>query len=419
MARSLWNGAIAFGLVNIPVSLASAEERADIELHLVDSKNHARIRNERVNAERFVAPQLARVVPTVPTGGQWLHEIKFDGYRLLAVQRDGKLRLFTRNELDWTHRFTDLARHLSALSRNDFVMDGEVVVFDDKGRSRFGELQAALQSGRCESITYVAFDLLHLDGRNLRDLPLSDRLHHLAELVSDEAGPVRRSTTWPADAGRELFTQACANGLEGIVSKNANGRYLEGSRREWVKSKCRARQEFVVCGYLPLLFLRAFLRKGSPIRSRKVRRRIWAELLLIVSVWSVILSAVAWFHVWRFFQWMYLLPSFVAGNLQSWRKYIEHVGLTGDTVISSTRSVVAHGWAGKLFAFSLLHEPFHGVHHLHMALPHPELPHHASELTPQTPEEIKPFPNYRRALQHLLRALGDPRVGAQWRSLPN
>ena len=171
--------------------------------------------------------------------------------------------------------------------------------------------------------------------------------------------------------------------------------------------------------YLPLLFLRAFLRKGSPIRSRKVRRRIWAELLLIVSVWSVILSAVAWFHVWRFFQWMYLLPSFVAGNLQSWRKYIEHVGLTGDTVNSSTRSVVAHGWPGKLFAFSLLHEPFHGVHHLHMALPHPELPHHASELTPQTPEEIKPFPNYRRALLHLLRALGDPRVGAQWRSLPN
>ena len=150
--------------------------------------------------------------------------------------------------------------------------------------------------------------------------------------------------------------------------------------------------------------------------SRKVRRRIWAELLLMLVVWIGIISAVGYFQVWNYFLWMYLLPTFVAGNLQSWRKYIEHVGLTGDTVNSSTRSIVAQGWPGRLFAFTLLHEPFHGLHHLHVGLPHAELPRLSPELAPKTPEEIQPFPSYRRALLHLLRSLADPRVGAQWRT---
>lgn len=166
--------------------------------------------------------------------------------------------------------------------------------------------------------------------------------------------------------------------------------------------------------FTPLLFLRTFLRPGSPIRSKKVRRRVWAELLLLLAVWLAIISAVAHWHVWTYFIWMYLLPAYVAGNLQSWRKYIEHVGLTGNTINSATRNVVARGWPGRLFAFTLLHEPFHGVHHLHVGLPHPQLPRHAAELAPQAAGEIEPFPNYRQALRHLLRSLTDPRVGAQW-----
>ena len=168
--------------------------------------------------------------------------------------------------------------------------------------------------------------------------------------------------------------------------------------------------------FLPLLFLRIFLRAGSPIRSRKVRRRIWAELALMLVVWIGITTAVSHWHAWRYLLWMYLLPAFIAGNLQSWRKYIEHVGMTGSTVNSSTRSIVARGWAGRLVAFTLLHEPFHGVHHLHMGLPHAELPQRAAELTPQTAAENHPFPSYRHALLHLLRSLADPRVGAQWRT---
>ena len=168
--------------------------------------------------------------------------------------------------------------------------------------------------------------------------------------------------------------------------------------------------------FLPVLFLRIFLRAGSPIRSKKVRRRIWMELALMLVIWIGILAAVAHWNAWRYFLWMYLLPAFVAGNLQSWRKYIEHVGMTGSTVNSSTRSIVAHGWSGRLVAFTLLHEPYHGVHHLHMGLTHAELPHRAPELAPQNADEIHPFPSYRHALLHLVRNLADPRVGAQWRT---
>jgi fatty acid desaturase len=177
----------------------------------------------------------------------------------------------------------------------------------------------------------------------------------------------------------------------------------------------------LTCGlfFVPFLFLRTFLRKGSPIRSKKVRKRIWQELSLMVVVWIFILSTVWYFNLWTYFLWMYLLPSFIAGNLQSWRKYIEHVGLTGSTVNSATRNVVAKGWPGKLFAFTLLHEPFHVVHHLHVGLPHAELPRLAPELEPKHPDEIHPFPSYRRALLHLLRSLADPRVGAQWHRSSN
>ena len=170
--------------------------------------------------------------------------------------------------------------------------------------------------------------------------------------------------------------------------------------------------------YTPSLFLRTFLRAGSPIRSKKVRRRIWAELAFIVVVWAGLLMGVSHWHAWTYFVWMYLVPAVIAGNLQSWRKYIEHVGLTGSTVNSATRNIVAEGWPGRLVAFTLLHEPFHGVHHKRTGLSHAELPQFVTDLQPVTPDEQSPFPSYHCALLHLLRSLADPRVGAQWRT-PN
>jgi hypothetical protein len=166
--------------------------------------------------------------------------------------------------------------------------------------------------------------------------------------------------------------------------------------------------------YSPFLFLRVFLKKDSPIRNRKLRRRVWTELALIVGIWVCILGAVTVLGLWKYLFWMYALPAFIAADMQNWRKYIEHVGLTGSTVNGSTRSIVSMGLLGRFVSFSLLHEPFHGVHHRRAGLPHAELPLHAEDLEPKTPDEMPPFPSYRHAFMHLLRGLADPRAGAQW-----
>jgi len=169
--------------------------------------------------------------------------------------------------------------------------------------------------------------------------------------------------------------------------------------------------------YSPFVFLRAFLCSSSPVRSKRVRRRIWAELALSIVTWILIVSAIAAFDLWKYFIWLYLAPALLAANLQSWRKYIEHVGMTGDTVNSSTRSIVAKSWLGRLVAFTLLHEPFHGVHHQRAGLPHSVLPQHVEKLQPKKPGERTPYPSYRYALVELIRCLADPRVGPQWQTI--
>src|SRR2546423_5013928 len=167
--------------------------------------------------------------------------------------------------------------------------------------------------------------------------------------------------------------------------------------------------------YSPFIFLRVFVSPNSIVRSRKVRRRIWLELAMAVGVWAAIYAAVAFFGVWKYFLWLYLVPAMIAANLQSWRKYVEHLGLTGNTVNSSTRSIVPRSWLGHLFAYTLLHESYHGVHHQNAGLPHRVLPQFTAILTSKEPGELAPFMSYRQALSDLIRSLGNPRVGAQWR----
>lgn len=237
------------GRLNGPYLLARMDEEPNWLLRKLDPATHP----EALDAEppnevaAFVQPQLAHPVASVPEGKGWLHELKYDGYRLIAVRRKGEVKLFTRKQLDWTSRFPELAERLKNLKGGDFVLDGEAVVFDRKGRSSFSALQEALKSGK--GIDFVAFDLLHLDGRNLRGLPLSRRLKLLAQVVPEESGSVRRSKTWPGDEGEELFQQSCKLGLEGIISKRSHGTYQPDSRRDWTKSKCRPRQEFIICGF--------------------------------------------------------------------------------------------------------------------------------------------------------------------------
>ncbi len=166
--------------------------------------------------------------------------------------------------------------------------------------------------------------------------------------------------------------------------------------------------------YTPLLFLRIFFSRNSSIRSPKVRRKIWVEIALAAVVWTALIGGLAYWGGWKYFLWMYLIPGVIAANLQSWRKYIEHVGLSGSTANSSTRSIIPKSWMGRVFAYTLLHEPYHGVHHQNAGLPHTALPQFKSMLLPQNPGERAPFMSYRHALPDLLRNLADPRVGAQW-----
>jgi fatty acid desaturase len=169
--------------------------------------------------------------------------------------------------------------------------------------------------------------------------------------------------------------------------------------------------------FTPFLFWRGFFCKDSAIRNKRVRRRIWLEFYVMVTVWTVILIVTARFQLWPWFIWNYFIPGFIAGNLQSWRKYIEHVGMSGHTARSATRSIIADTWLGRVMSVTLLHEPLHGIHHIKSAIPHSELPQHTAWLSPEDVGDTTPFPNYRSAFVDLLRRLPDPRVGNQWNTV--
>ncbi|MDE1566957.1 DNA ligase D [Aquabacter sediminis] len=199
----------------------------------------------------FVEPMLARLVDKAPTGEGWLHEVKFDGYRLLARIEDGAVRLLTRSALDWTARFgTAIPKGLAALPLKNLLMDGEVIVENGAGASDFSALQADLSEGRSDRFVFYAFDLLHLDGEDLRPLPLIERKARLAALLEGQTGPLRFSSHFD-ESGATVLRHACRLGLEGVVSKERDAPYRSGRGRAWVKSKCTARQEFVIGGFVP------------------------------------------------------------------------------------------------------------------------------------------------------------------------
>ena len=182
----------------------------------------------------------------------------------------------------------------------------------------------------------------------------------------------------------------------------------------WKRVAAAALELIMGLFFTPFLFVRTFLRGGSPIRNKQLRRRIWIEFGIIAAVWAAILTTDALLGAWKYFWWTYFIPAWLAANMQSLRKYVEHVGLTGSTVNSSTRSIVAEGWVAKFVNFTLLHEPYHGVHHWRSGLPHPQLPEHVATLEPSVNEERPPFRTFGAALHDLFSNLADPRVGAQW-----
>jgi len=202
-----------------------------------------------VPAPSDIGLELATLVATPPESGGWLAEVKYDGYRAAFVLSEGRARAFTRSHADWTERFASVARAIEALPVSSAVIDGEVIVFDDAGVSRFGELQKALGS-HPERLSYAAFDLLHLNGRDLRDLPLEARKDLLHTILAGlPAGSPLRFADHVVDDSAEFYRQACAAGLEGIVCKRRQSAYVPGRGRDWQKVKCRTTQEFVVGGF--------------------------------------------------------------------------------------------------------------------------------------------------------------------------
>jgi bifunctional non-homologous end joining protein LigD len=194
----------------------------------------------------FVEPQLAKLVKAAPAGDAWLHEVKFDGYRILARVDRGAVRLLSRRGHDWTAQFPGVATALAALPATTALVDGEVAVVLADGRTRFQALQNALGVDR-RDVVYFVFDLLHVDGEDWSRRPLDDRKARLAQLVSGVAGV--RYSDHVVGRGDELFATACATGLEGIVSKRRDQTYQPGRGGGWVKTKCTQRQELVIGGF--------------------------------------------------------------------------------------------------------------------------------------------------------------------------
>src|SRR5690348_5544352 len=197
---------------------------------------------------QWVRPQLTELVEAAPDGDAWLHEIKFDGYRMHGRLDRGSVRLLTRTGLDWTHKYPAIAEALSPLGVRQAYLDGELCGVGPDGITSFSMIQLASDAGNAAGLVFFLFDLLYVDGEDLTARPLIDRKARLAALLANETSPLQYCDH-QIGRGREFHQQACAMALEGIVSKRADAPYTPGNRGLWRKVKCLHREEFVVVGW--------------------------------------------------------------------------------------------------------------------------------------------------------------------------
>ena len=185
----------------------------------------------------------------LPSGKDWLFEVKFDGYRALAATSGDDVRIFSRNGKDWTHRYPSIARALATLGLDRALLDGEVVAVDKDGRPDFSALQQALSEGGA-GLTFFIFDLLALGGKDLRDLPLITRKQRLQDLLAGvpRDGPLAYTDHVMAD-GSAMFRTLCEKRFEGVIAKRVDAKYRAGRGHAWLKIKCRNEQEFVIVGW--------------------------------------------------------------------------------------------------------------------------------------------------------------------------
>ncbi|GEP59878.1 non-homologous end-joining DNA ligase [Reyranella soli] len=197
---------------------------------------------------KWIKPQLTRLVQEAPSGDAWMHEVKYDGYRMHA-RVDGKdIKLLTRTGLNWSHRYRRTIEALSSLKVKSAYLDGELCALNAEGVPVFSRLQAAMDEGHTDQLVFFAFDLLFLNGQSTAQLPLIERKEKLARLFKKVMGGLRYSEHVEGN-GPRFREHACKLGLEGAISKLADRPYAPGDRGIWVKSKCLNREEFVVVGW--------------------------------------------------------------------------------------------------------------------------------------------------------------------------
>jgi bifunctional non-homologous end joining protein LigD len=196
----------------------------------------------------FIKPQLARLVEGPPEEEGWVHELKFDGYRMEALLKDGIAQFYTRNELEWSNAFPHLLNAVEKLPCQNAILDGEIVAMDEKGKTNFQLLQNSLKGKNDKSLRYYIFDLLYLNGKDLRDLPYIERKELLKELLKGTKNYLFLSEHFESN-GQDFFRVSCEHGLEGIISKQKDAPYSSGRGDLWLKSKCSERQEFVIGGW--------------------------------------------------------------------------------------------------------------------------------------------------------------------------
>jgi bifunctional non-homologous end joining protein LigD len=264
----------------------------------------------------FIEPALATSIEKVPSGERWLHEIKFDGYRVQVHLRNAAVKVFTRRGNDWTNRFRKIAADAWHISAGSVIIDGEIVAPAADGTTDFSMLQNELK-GRSTKIVMVAFDLLYLNGYDLRKLPLFERKALLKKLVTDT--DVQFSDSFEVD-GREMFKHACKTGLEGVVSKVRDSKYPIGRSNDWVKKTCAQRETLTIAGFAldgskwdglylgrrkgsDLIYagkvdhgfdkdnakelkarLKPLIRKTQPYAKRIAHRGIWVEPALMAEI---------------------------------------------------------------------------------------------------------------------------------------
>jgi DNA ligase D-like protein (predicted ligase) len=262
---------------------------------------------------RFIEPQLPSLVDQPPEGKHWIHEIKHDGYRCQVLLESGQARVFTRNGFDWSDRYPSFVRAASKLRCKSVIIDGEAIVQNGDGGSDFEALSSALRQ-RPHSIILYAFDLLHLDGKDLRKQALKERRSILRALLdADEQSRIQFSDEFSGD-GAALFKACAKRGLEGIVSKHALAPYRSGRSRTWLKTKCFTESTFVVAGTdrdRKTGALRALLvhNDGSGLSyagaafialAGEERARFFAELERLTTSWALFKSSrmqdVKWYH---------------------------------------------------------------------------------------------------------------------------